>query len=250
MGFWPRHVCEHISASGRRVIRYCHRDSSKSTHFDEPYTIQVLLADMMALIEMLSSSAVHLVGHSMGGYLAQLAMCSFPNKVLSVTSISAGSTVSETQAKALGMSSATEETWSLLMENQPKGIFDDDLSGWIQSWRFLNGTVEFDEQAAAEYTRLLYVGDRRNAEVAVNHIHAMSTVPEELVSELKRCDRPLLVIHGTEDPLVPLDNAEVTASLALNSKLRTLDGAGHMFFNNEVWNTISLHVLDHTNPSA
>ena len=87
------------------------------------------------------------------------------------------------------------------MRNQPSGEFTRDLPGWMESWRFLNGSRPFDERAAARYTQALYVGDPRNAQVAVNHVHAMSTVPETLAEDLTRVRCPVQVIHGTEDPL-------------------------------------------------
>ena len=246
MGFWPNDVCENIAASGRLVVRYCHRDSGASTHFDEPYPIEALLDDLTALVKALSSETAHLVGHSMGGYLAQLAMCAFPQKILSVVSISAGSTVSDAYKAQLGISSPTEETWKLLMENNPQGDFEKDLDGWMGSWRLLNGALTFDENAATEYTRLLYIGDHRNAEVAANHIHAMSTVPDDLVLKLPVSECPVLVIHGTHDPLVPFDNGESTAKLASNGELHPLDGAGHMFFNKVVWREIQHAIVRHT----
>lgn len=142
--FWPESFCRHLASTGRFVVRYSHRDTGYSTHFRNPYPIEELLQDMLALLASLGHPVVHLVGHSMGGFLAQMAVCRRHETIASVTSISAGSTVTPEIANELGMSRASEATWRILMRNQPTGEFDADLSGWLESWRFLNGSREFD----------------------------------------------------------------------------------------------------------
>jgi len=243
--FWPEEFCRELAANSLFIIRYCHRDTGRSTHFDRHYSIDDLLLDMLDILSFFGGSSVHLVGHSMGGYLSQLAMCRFPGRFASVTSISAGPTVSPDVAAELGISGPTEATWRLLQKNKPTGDFVYDLDGWLGVWRFLNGTRRFDEESAKEYTRSLYVGDPRNTQVAVNHIHAMGTVPRSLARELTDARCPFLVIHGTEDPLVPVDNGKASARLVPSSKIHLLQGAGHMFFNNETWTEIGGALIPH-----
>jgi pimeloyl-ACP methyl ester carboxylesterase len=244
--FWPDTFCRDLASAGRHVVRYCHRDTGASTHFDDPYPIGELLADLIAVVDRLGGDEVHLVGHSMGGYLAELAMVGFPGRFASVTSLSAGPTVSPDLAEALGLSTARQSTWDILMQNHPTGDFDDDLPGWLRSWRVLNGSRRFDEDAAVRYTRSLYDGDPRNIRAAANHIHAMRTVPRSLADDLGRVRCPFLVMHGSEDPLVPLDNGEASARLVAGSTMRVLRGAGHMFFTPETWDEIREGLVHHS----
>lgn len=245
-GFWPEDVCLALADAGRFVVRYSHRDTGRSTHFACPYPMTELLLDIAAIIDHFGESEVHLVGHSMGGYLAQMAMCEFPGRFASVTSVSAGPTVSPDIAAVLGLSGASPSTWDLLRSNHPTGDFTRDLSGWMRSWRLLNGSRAFDEEAAVRYTRALYDGDPRNIQAAVNHIHAMHTVPSSLAVNLARVSCPFLVLHGSEDPLCPLDNGEASARLVAGSTMHVLQGAGHMFFNRESWDEILEWVIGHT----
>jgi pimeloyl-ACP methyl ester carboxylesterase len=200
---------------------------------------------MMELVASFGLGRVHLVGHSMGGYLAQLAMCRHPERVLTATSISAGSTVVPEAMRRLGMSAPAEATWQVLWNNKPTGDFERDLPGWLSVWRFLNGVCPFDEELAIRYTRALYVGDSCNAQFAVNHIHAVSTLPVSLEQDIRCAETPLLVIHGTKDPLVPPDNGEATARLARYSRIHLLQGAGHMFFHIDIWREICKVLLTH-----
>lgn len=243
--FWPAYFCSGLADTGFRVLRYCHRDTGLSSHFDDPYDIWELLHDLVDLVYFTGNPEVHVVGHSMGGFLCQMAVCygSFP--VRSVVSISAGSAVEGSLCAELGMSLPSEDTWKVLIRNQPSGDFENDLERWLSVWKFLNGSVVFDEEQAVLYTRSLYRGDPRNARVAVNHVHAMTTIPADLVKDLAETHCHFLVLHGTEDVLVPCDNGQVTARLAPNSRYTELEGAGHMFFNQQIWSEILEHVVEH-----
>lgn len=244
--YWPEAFRHSLTDAGFRVIAYNHRDTGGSTHFDDVYALDELLEDLVALLDALHVPAAHLAGHSMGGYLAQMAMARYPARVLSVTSMSAGSIIDETAKRARGLSSPTEETWARLMENLPAGDYRYDLPGWLKSLRFLSGSLAFDEAMATAYVKALYGGDPRNAMVATNHVHAMTTVPDSLPDEVAQAAQPLLVVHGTEDPLVPLDNGYDTYRAAGKARGRflPLEGAGHMFFNSGVWQTIATAISD------
>lgn len=243
--FWPEFFCKSLAKTGYRVLRYNHRDTGLSTHYNDPYDIWELHHDLVSLVELTEHSKVSLIGHSMGGFLAQLAVCYSSLSIQSVVSISAGSAVDRELYAELGMSYPSNSTWNVLMQNQPSGDFDVDLKGWLSTWKFLNGSIPFDEEQAIHYTRSLYRGDHRNAQVATNHVHAMTTVPAKLVKDLNKTHCPFLVIHGTEDALVPFDNGKVTARLVPESKFVGIEGAGHMFFNKQTWSNIRDHVVEH-----
>ncbi len=244
-GFWPTDFCERLAEEGLFVVRYDHRDIGYSTHTAGGYTILTLLADALAVLDACHVRAAHWAGHSMGGYLVALAVARQAARVLSATMISAGPAVTPAVAAGLGLSSVRQETWEALLENKPTGDFARDLAGWMRSWRLLHGSRPLDEDRAARYTEQLYARDARDAAVAEHHIMAMATVPAELPEELKRVTVPSLALHGTLDPLVPLDHGEALARLLPRCRLRTLPGAGHMFFDAGLWDRIGAEVVDH-----
>ena len=239
MEFWPRRHVDDIARCGFRVLRFCHRDTGQSTHFDAPYEIDALLEDMWALVDQFETGAVHLAGHSMGGYMALIALYASPARVRSATVISAGPTVSPERYAEFGMRALDDETWTELLKNNPVGDFDRDLPGWLNSWRSLNGGRRFDEAAAVDYTRALYRGDPRNAMVAENHIHAMTTLSDDLPEKLARVVAPLLIMHGEQDPLVPFSHGRALSRIVQGAQLAPLRGAGHMFFDRAVWEEIA-----------
>lgn len=244
MQFWPDAFVDELVSVGHRVIRYCHRDTGLSDHFDTKYAAADLLEDLRLLLVAEDVQQAHLIGHSMGGYLSLHAMLDIPETVLSAMAISAGPTSDPELFDEFGMTEVEPSVWTELMKNVPTGNFEEDLPGWMNSWRFLNGSVAFDASIAGRYTQSLYRGDPRNAQVAENHIHAMTTLPDDLPQRLRSADTSLLVLHGAEDPLVPISHGRALANLVPEAQFHRIDGAGHMFFNRATWQMISNAWMD------
>jgi len=236
--YWPANFCEALSLRGYHVARFWHRDTGLSTHLDEPYPIDALVSDVLALMDKIGAKRAHLAGHSMGGYIAQLIATRHAERVLSAVAMEAGPLASEEGKAQLGLSSPDDALWPKLMANQPQGDFERDLPGWMESWRVLHGRLEIDEALALPYIRALYEGPASNHQVAENHVHAMMTVPDALAQDLANCDVPLLYLHGDHDPLVPPDHGATAAQLAKNGKFAVIPGAGHMYFNQDIWDLI------------
>ena len=71
----------------------------------------------------------------------------------------------------------------------------------------------------------------------------MTTVPASLADDLTRATTPCLVVHGTEDPLVPVDHGQALARLIPGCRLQLLAGAGHMFFHRGLWEQLAEAIL-------
>ncbi len=248
--FWPDAFCRRLAEAGLFVIRYDHRDIGYSTHTEAEYDLFTLLDDATAVLDAHGIDAAHLAGHSMGGYLAAMAAVYRAPRVRSATMISAGPTVTPAVAAELGLSSMRAEVWEALLENRPIGDFEADLPGWMRSWHLLHGHLPLDEEMAARYTRELYVRDIRDAAVAERHVAAMRTVPASFADDLTRVATPALVIHGAEDPLVPLDHGLAVARLIPGCRLRVIPDAGHMFLHPDIWSELAGYVIDHINEIA
>jgi pimeloyl-ACP methyl ester carboxylesterase len=242
--FWPDEFCRLLADEGLHVIRFDHRDMGYSTHPSGPYDLFTLLDDGLAVLDAHLVASAHAIGHSMGGYLAALAAVHRAPRVLSATMISAGPTVTPDVSARLGLSSMSREIWEALLENKPTGYFEADLPGWMRSWRLLHGSRPMDEAMAARYTRDIYTRDARDATVAQAHIAAMQTVPATLADDLSRATTPCLVLHGTEDPLVPVDHGRALARLIPGCRVRLLPGAGHMFLHRDLWAELAEPILD------
>lgn len=237
--FWPDELCGALGEAGYGVARFDHRDSGLSTFVDfarTPYALSDLVDDVVAIMDDLGAPAAHLVGHSMGGFVVQLAAIRHPGRVLSLTSMSS-------HTAAPDLPPPPPETWEVMLANQPRGVLADDLAGYLRVWRYLNGDAPFDEPAAIAYTEAIY---RKNPATlpATNHV-ALQADMIDRGPALLSVRAPALVIHGERDPLVHLDGGRITAAAIPRSKLVVLPAAGHVFFDRSVWSAIERELIAH-----
>jgi pimeloyl-ACP methyl ester carboxylesterase len=57
-----------------------------------------------------------------------------------------------------------------------------------------------------------------------------AVVGHDTSARLSAIDVPTLVIHGTEDRMLPMVNGEVIARVIPNARLELLEDVGHMFW--------------------
>src|SRR5690349_16440004 len=75
---WDDEFCRLLADRGYLVIRYDNRDAGLSTWPDEQYTLDDMASDAAGLLDALQIPAAHLVGASMGGFIAQLVALDHP----------------------------------------------------------------------------------------------------------------------------------------------------------------------------
>jgi pimeloyl-ACP methyl ester carboxylesterase len=231
---WDEEFCEQLRDRGFYVIRYDNRDAGLSTKMEEAgepdllaafggdanpaYHLDDLAADAAGLLTALRIPAAHVVGVSMGGFIAQLVAINHPDKVLSLTSIMSGPGGDDAVAPL-------PEGADVLMRIPPptrEGRIEHGV--WIR--KTLKGPGDpFDEametrQVERAYDRSYYpVGTGRQL-VAILAAHSR-------VEKLSRIKVPTLVIHGTEDVLVPVENGRRVAKAIPGARLIELEHMGH-----------------------
>jgi pimeloyl-ACP methyl ester carboxylesterase len=237
--FWSDGFCEYLVKAGYYVIRYDHRDQnmSNAVNWDtEPYSVRDLAMDATHVLDAYHIQKAHVVGHSMGGTIAQLIAIYYPERLFSFTSMSV-STVGK-------ITSPPKEVMDVLLENKPTQIFIDDLPGFMRSWKILNGSYELNLGLATAYTKDLYERTRHPVGVAWNHIHCQNNL-EDVGEGLENNRVPALFIHGEEDPLMPIQGGVETYKTCLNAKMIKFPGMGHMFFNRELEKQIAEALIAH-----
>jgi pimeloyl-ACP methyl ester carboxylesterase len=237
--FWTDTFCQTLVQGGYRVIRFDHRDSGLSSAVDflkEPYTVADLAEDAVAILNAFHIKKAHVIGHSMGGTIAQLLAIHHHDRLLSFTSMSVA-TVGEKTAPP-------KDVMDTLLANKPTQSFDESLEGFMHSWRLLNGDFPLDEEMAKAYTKELYTRSIHPVDVAWNHIHCQEGLPD-LSNKLSKIKVPGLFIHGKNDVMIPVEVAIHTANATPSSTLTIIQRMGHMIFHKGLQRQIAELLLQH-----
>jgi pimeloyl-ACP methyl ester carboxylesterase len=152
----------------------------------------------------------------MGGMISQLMAIRYPDRVRSlallITSPGPDERLSPTSNEVIAIATQTVTT-------------DADLEQrGVDMWRVLTGSrFPFDE---AGYRELAAMDAARGTNPNSGHAIAVFTTPSR-IEALAAVDVPTLVVHGTEDPVFPIDHGEALAKAIPGSTLVTWEGVGH-----------------------
>jgi pimeloyl-ACP methyl ester carboxylesterase len=225
---WPDALVDELAGS-RRVVRFDHRDTGKSTKCfpDDPYPLTTLADDIIRVLDALDIERAHFVGMSMGGMLVQLVMLDHPERVAGATLFGVAPLGGCEIPDALGSlpEPAPEllELWSRFGEERTPS---ENLAFDVEHWRLLNnGGVAFDE---AEFTELEMRIRTHGGDTGPNFAHAMASQHGlERGAELASVRIPTLVIDAPSDPVAQPPTAEVLAKVIPGARLVTVPGMGH-----------------------
>jgi len=255
--FWDAEFCESLVKSGLFVIRFDNRDTGLSTKFEEAgipdflaltkaamegkpvesaYTLDDMADDAVGLLDVLGIKKAHICGASMGGMIAQVVAYRHPKRVLSLTSI-----MSTTGNP--GLPQANPETIAAVVAPAPKGrgaYVEHNVNVWRKIW---SPGFPFDEKRAREFIEKCY--DRSYYPHGMARQNAALLVSGDRRPLLSSIKAPTLVIHGGDDPLIPVEGGKDTAKSIPGSKLLIIDGMGHDM-PKEVWPQIIDAISNHT----
>jgi pimeloyl-ACP methyl ester carboxylesterase len=237
MDWWEDEFCRRLAAGGRYVIRYDHRDTGRSTCFPAgapPYSTQDMADDALGLLDALGTHRAHIVGLSLGGGLAQRIAVERPARVRTLTLLATGPEADEQHDGAAAL--RTEETdW-----RDRKAAVDRIVAGTLDR----AGPLTFDEGHLRRLAERAFDRTRDMAATQTNHWLATRGAP--IQGRLGEITAPTLILHGTEDPLFPLAQAQALEREIPEARLVTLTGVGHEFPPRVVWDVVLTLILDHT----
>ncbi|GAB2474754.1 alpha/beta fold hydrolase [Streptosporangium sandarakinum] len=241
---WPDEFVGRLTAGGRRVIRYDHRDTGMSGTVDfeaEPYTWDDIKDDVYRVMDAHGLESAHLVCHSAGGLLGQLIAVERPERVRSLTVIASsplGGGEGEVLVRALTGQPQSEDAlpeptpefvafYRALMAAPPPQDRRAVIDGMIAEQRVLHGTgLPFDEDAARRLQERIHERARDLSAVANHRLAAMAKPDFEPVGVLHRVKAPTLVIEGSHEPVKPGHGA-VIAERIPGARLMIVEGMGH-----------------------
>ena len=232
---WPDELIEPLVAGGHHVIRYDNRDVGQTTSFDfaqHPYSIADMAADAVAVLDAYGVDQADIVGASMGGMIVQTVALTRPDRVRSMTSImstplAGGFIAAIMGAGATALPGPEQKVLDLLARNAVPPTSDEErIDRAVEQWRALAGTMApFDEDDVRQREQRI-LARAKNIDAANNHQLAVASSPDR-TDDLARITAPTLVIHGTEDPIIPYAHGEATANAIPGATLLPIEGMGH-----------------------
>jgi pimeloyl-ACP methyl ester carboxylesterase len=242
--WWPDDFCMRLAARGRHVIRYDHRDTGASTSYppgEIKYSVEDLADDAVAVLDGYGVARAHLVGMSLGGFLAQLVALKHRDRVMTLTLISS-ERLADTDP-ALPQMSPAIPAYHAAAATLDWSDRDAVLDYQVGAWRLLSGSAHaFDE---ALIRRLAAADADRTPNLLTPFNHALLSGGERWYGRLAEIDPPALIIHGTEDPVLPYAHALALERELPNGTLRTLTGSGHELHPDD-WGVIVDAISTHT----
>lgn len=254
---WPQPLLDALAARGLRVVCHDNRDVGGSTKFDAagvpdpaamiqaiaagetpapPYRVADMAQDVIGLLDALSIERAHVAGISMGGMIVQHLGASHGDRIASVTSIMSSS-------GAPGLSPAKPEAMAALTSRAATPTREAVVENSLATQRVIGSPAyPADEDAYRELAGRVF--DRCYAPDGVTRQMAavLSDVGRhELIANVTV---PTLVIHGEDDPLIPIDGGRDTAARIPGARFESIPGMGHDV-PVELTGTLSQLIADH-----
>ena len=244
---WPDGFCRLLADRGHRVVRFDNRDVGLSTWFDQyptvdpveafvsflegeevdaPYSLKDMGADAVGLLDGLGLDSAHVVGGSLGGMIAQRMAIHWPDRIRSLTSI-------------MSMPRIVPLDLEVVLALQPPEV-DLPSAADIGRAEVEETVVEAALVAARQFAGSAHPLDEDRARARALEDLDRAWHPDggarQILAALADGDRrpllaevkvPTLVLHGTEDPLIPPQGGQETADAVPGSRLVWIEGMGH-----------------------
>lgn len=234
--YWHEDLVQAIVDRGRYVIRYDNRDTGQSTCFEvgvPPYTLDDMAADAVGVLDAYGIATADVAGASMGGMIVQALALQHRDRIRSATIIMSSPLSGGGAQPELGSDDlpGPDPEWmaeTFAMMAAPVETREEKIAMRIEMFRRLAGSAEpFNEErqrdiATREVDRAKDFAAMNNHGIAIG----MSSPPDRRPL-LKDLDLPTLVVHGTEDPILPYEHGVALAETIPGAAFLTLEGAGH-----------------------
>lgn len=207
-------------ARRQQVIAFDNRGAGRTKDDGKPLSIEQMALDVAALLDSVDcNKAADVIGFSMGGMIAQELSLTHPhlvdNLVLGATSAGGTSAVMPTpyaMQLLLGMQSVDSATSAI--DSQMKLLFPESfIKSHTTLWESLSKTLFRNPMTRENFQRQL----------------------QAVLTWRGTCDRlhdvsqSALILHGTEDIMIPPENGQILADEMARAKLTFYEGCGHGF---------------------
>jgi pimeloyl-ACP methyl ester carboxylesterase len=233
--WWPAGLARAFADQGFAVARYDQRDAGQSTRMPDTgranpfaalarrrgaYSSEDMTDDAVAVLDALGWERAHVFGASLGGIIAQRIALRHPDRVLSIVSAMA------MPSDAVGIKGGRYIRFGTLARlarmKVPEGTAGDVQLSLALARAVASPAYPFDEDAAREWIEREVDSGPRDTGAQSRQVGAPWHG-----GKLRDLRRPVLVLHGDQDPILRVSAARATARAIPDARLVVLPGVGH-----------------------
>ena len=186
-------------AARYKVLIFDNRGSGQTTDSGEPFTVEVMAADTMSLIARLGFQQPHIIGHSLGGAIAQYIAKNYSDKISSIALCNTFLKLNDVAKEVF------KDIITLYQAQASPGEITKHIASWVFSNKFLTpSALKVIQRIADEnlYPQSLS-GYTRQLDALCNF---------DSRTWLRTINLPTLVIGSAEDKIAtPRESEELTA---------------------------------------
>ena len=214
-----------------RSISLDNRGAGRSDKPTQPFTLEQMADDAIAVLDAAGVETAHVVGASMGGVISQIIAVKYPHRVRSLTLVCTACRNHPWRQELL-------QTWAHTAGEKGMIEVGKEAAQWVMSPRSFRRLVP-------AFTWMGPLAALRPRHSFVSQIQAILDTREDLVDELSSITAPTMVIVGNQDILTPRGDSEEIAERIPNAELVVISGAAHglMMEHSATFNKILIEFL-------
>lgn len=245
---WPLKFIEAFTDVGYQVVRYDHRGTGLSDwpkdFENNPYSLSDMAFDAVSILDTLQIEKANIVGISMGGMIAQQLAIDHPQRVQSLTSIMSSGNIFDPSVSPI----SSKVAYDLIKTAIKYSVIKSEknmIKLHIASRIILRGDASYQLNIKELSEQVLYNIRKRNgynSDVSRQHQAAVANSSSRYEA-LKNLNIRTLIIHGMNDPFIPIEHSRKCARLIPNADSLWVDNMGHDI-PNEYIPVISQKIMD------
>lgn len=200
-------------ATRYRTIALDNRGAGRSDSPDEPFTLERMAADAVAVLDAVGVDSAHVVGASMGGVISQIIAVTRPERTRSLSLVCTACRNHEWRTDLL-------RSWADIADSEGMLAVGRQAAQWVMSPRSFRRLVP-----ALGWMGPLSVLRPRSS--FVSQVRAILDTDDSLSDALATITVPTLVVVGNQDALTPRGDSEELAERIPNAELVVISGAAH-----------------------
>jgi len=188
---------------------------------DADYSIEAYTSFLHSFLEKLQLKKFHIAGNSLGGNIAWNYAAEYPAKVEKLILVAASGLPTNKSQPAIFKMAKTPILSSFFLYITPKILIQKNLKEV-----YADDTKVTDQLVTRYHKMALRVGNRQAfIDRAKKDVRLVTTMN---IDKLKSIQTPTLLIWGSHDLWIPLDNGKRMDALIPNSELVTIPNSGHV----------------------